>query len=192
MADIDASLVSVGKPVEGGCVYVDFTPGTYPTDAATAMSTLSNYESAGEVSENGYTESRSLSTTDHKGWHGSVVLTSIDDDTKTYKIEFIEVARGTAAKLRYGAKNVTLNDDGSVKKIVDSTFSGDPISLVIDELESNGNLRRTVIKKAVVTSFDDVTHQRGSLMSYGMTFTVNDPDDGSEAIEIYRAKPSTN
>ena len=63
-------------------------------------------------------------------------------------------------------------------------------TLVFDEVESNGFRRRTVVKRANVTSFDEVPHQRGSLMVYGMTFTVLDPGDGTQAVDIYRAKPT--
>ena len=84
---------------------------------------------------------------------------------------------------------MTEGEDGSVSKILYKGYDGKPHPLVFDELESNGFLRRTVVKKAVVTSFDEIPHRRGDLLVYGMEFTVNDPDDGSAPIEIYRAKP---
>lgn len=189
--DIDSSLTTTGKPVDGGCVWVAFEkPKALPTDATTKMSTLAEFVSLGELSTNGFTESKSVSTTDHKGWHGTVVRTSIDEVTNTYKIECIEPNRPAVAKLRYGAASVTEGNDGSVSKISDKGYDGKPVPLVIDELESDGYLRRTVVKAAVVTSFDDVAHKRGALMAYGFTFTANEPEDGSAAIEIYRAKPS--
>lgn len=188
---LDASLTTVGKPVEGGCVFVDFTPGTYPTDAKTAMSTLTNYESVGEIDENGYTEGRSISSTNLKGWHNTVLRTAITEDTKTYKLALVEVSRATAAKLRYGKDAVEVDGDGNVIHISDATYTGEPVSLVIDELESDGYLRRTVIKNAVITSFDDVSHTQGSLVSYGLTFTVNETSDGTKAIDVYRAKPAS-
>lgn len=188
--DIDSSLTTVGKPVEGGCVWTAFTkPKALPTDATTKMSTLTEFVSLGEISANGFTESKAISTTDHKGWHGTVVRTSVDEETNTFKLEFIEPNRPAVAKLRYGASAVTDGEDGSVAKILDKGYDGSAHPLVIDELESDGFLRRTVIKSAVVTSFDDVPHQRGALMVYGMTFTANDPEDGSAAIEVHRAKP---
>lgn len=188
--DIDSSLTTVGKPVEGGCVWIAFEkPSKMPTDATTKMSTISEFVSLGEISANGLTESKSISTTDHKGWHGKVVRTSVDEETNTFKLEFIEPNRPSVAKLRYGAASVTDGDDGSVAKILDKGYDGAAHPLVIDELESDGFLRRTVVKAAVVTSFDDVAHQRGALMAYGITFTANEPEDGGAAIEVYRAKP---
>lgn len=186
--EIDSSLVTTGTPVEGGCAWTSFAESaTLPTSATQKMSELS-FESLGELSDNGFTESRSVTTTDHKGWHGSALLTSIDSETNTVKAEFLEVSRPAAAKLRYGSDAVTTGEDGSVSVIAAKKYKGKAVPLVFDELESGGMLRRTVFKKAVVTSFDDIPHQRGSLLVYGMTFTINDPADGSEPYVIYRAK----
>ena len=195
MADttnIDTSLMTVGKPTEGGCVYVAFdTSVTLPTDAITKMSTLTDFESVGDISENGFTESRDISSTDKKDWNGTTVMTLIESDTVTFQTEFLEVNRDTASKIRYGADAVTAGADGSVSEIKYKSYKGDPIVLVIDELETNGALRRTVIKNAVVTSFDDIAHQKGELMMYGMTFNANAPKDGSEPVVIYRSKVET-
>lgn len=191
ISEIDSTLVTVGQPVEGGACWVSFADDpAYPTDAATKMSTIADYESAGELSENGFTEGKSVSSTNHKGWHGKVLLATVDETTNTYQAEFVEVSRGTAAKLRYGKANVTVAVDGSVTKIEDTSFNDDEVSLVFDELESNGFLRRTVVKRCKVTEMDDVAHQKGSLMVYGMTFTVLEPADGGAAIVIYRAQPA--
>lgn len=188
--DIDSSLVTVGKPVEGGCVWTAFTkPKAFPTDATTKMSTLTEFVSLGDLSTNGFTEGKAISSSTHKGWHGKVVITSVDEETNTVKLEFIEVNRPSVAKLRYGDAAVTEGEDGSVSKILDKGYDGKAHPFVIDELESGGFLRRTIIRSATVTSFDDVPHQRGSLMVYGATLTVNEPEDGSAAIEIHRAKP---
>lgn len=189
--EIDSSLVTVGKPSDGGCCWVSFNgAGTAPSNATDKMSSVEGFESAGELSENGFTESKSVSSTTHKGWHGSTLLITNDDETNTYKVEFVEVNRGTAAKLRYGSSNVNVDDDtGAVLSVKDKGINDDEISLVFDELESNGWLRRTIVRRAMVNSFDDVAHQRGNLMTYGMTFTALQPLDGGAIIEIYRAKP---
>lgn len=188
--ELDSSLVTTGTPVEGGCAWTSFEDSpVLPENATAKMAELAGFESLGELSDNGFTEGRDVSTTDHKGWHGSVLLTSIDSETNTVKAEFLEVSRPAAAKLRYGADAVTVGDDGSVAQIKAKRYTGKAVPLVFDELESDGHLRRTVIKKAVVKSFDDVPHQRGSLLVFGMTFTINDPADGSEPYIIYRAKP---
>lgn len=186
--DIDTSLVTVGQPVEGGCCYTSFKENpTLPTDATTKMSTLSDFESLGELSENGYTEGRSVTNNKFKGWHGSVVLTCISEEDRTFKVEFIEPNRDTVAKLNYGSKNVETDEDGNVTHMKAVAGSDVQVPLVFDELESNGWLRRTVVHKATIDSFDDVPHQKGSLLVYGMTFTAID-DEGF--FDVYRAKPA--
>lgn len=191
MKEIDDTLATVGKPVDGGCVWTSFAENpTLPTDATTKMSTLTSFESLGELSENGYTEAQSNSTTKHKGWHGSVVLVSNDGQENTYKVEFIEPNRPAVAKLRYGRGNVTTVTDGSIASIKGVIGSLETVPLVIDELESNGYLRRTVIKKASIDSFDDVPHKRGDLLVYGMTFTAI-ADEKNQYMTVYRAKPAS-
>lgn len=188
LSDIDTSLVTTGKPVEGGCCWTCFNENpTLPTDAATKMSTL-GFESLGELSTNGFTEGTSVTSNDFRGWHGSVILTEIDEATNTYKVEFVEPNRPTVAKLRYGAENIEIGEDGSVSHIKGKVNPGAKVPLVFDELESNGYLRRTVVRKAAVKDFDDTPHQKGNLLVYGMTFTAIEVE--GQTFDIYRAKPA--
>lgn len=187
----DNSLVTTGNPFEGGCCWTSFaeTP-TLPTDAATKMSTLTAFESVGDLSENGFTEGKSVTNNEFEGWRGSTVLTQISKEKQTYKVAFIEVNRPTAAKLRYGSANVEVNDEGSVSHIKHAIGVNETVPLVFDELDSAGYLRRTVVKAAKVESFDEVPHQKGSLMTYGMTFTALDTGNGLP-VETFRAKPAS-
>lgn len=187
--DIDTSLVTVGQPVTGGCCFTNFGDNpTLPTAATTALATADGWVSLGDLSENGYTESKSVTTNKFKGWHGSVVLTAISEEENKYKLEFIEVSRTAVAKLRYGKDAVTDGSDGSYSHIEGKPTIGQSVPLVIDELESNGYLRRTVIPKASIDSFDDVAHQKGSLIVYGMTFTAI--ETGGKCFDVYRAMPT--
>lgn len=183
--NIDTSNITVGQPTEGGCIYCDFAgTAALPTDATTKLA--SGFDSLGDVSENGFTESNSVEVTNHKDWGGEIVLTSLDSEETTFKVELLEVARAAAAKAYYGASAVTTDTDGTVKSIDYKARKVEPHPFVIDELETSGKLRRTVIRKGVVTSLDDVPHQRGSLMVYGMTITANKPADGSAKVSVYR------
>lgn len=188
--DIDSNLVTTGSPVEGGCAWAAFgTPSKYPTSAAEKMSTLPDYKSLGDTTEDGYTASKSVTSTKFKGWHESVVLTKVSGEEHTFKVSLIETGRPEVAKLRYGSENVTAGADGSVSKISAIAGSGEKVSLVFDELEDTGFLRRTVIYRATVESFDDVEHKPGGLVTYGFTFSVE--DDGAHPLyDIFRAKPA--
>lgn len=193
MADlepIDNNLTTVGQPTAGGCVYVAFKANpTLPSDATTKMGTLTDFVSLGDISENGFTEANARSKNKHKNWNGDVVRTSISDEENTYKLEFIEPNRPSVAKLRYGSGNVEAGTDGSVSHIKGVLGTDEQVALVIDELESGGFLRRTVIPCATIDSFDDVAHQKGSLLVYGMTFTA--VKGTGNIFDIYRAKPTT-
>lgn len=187
ISDISSSLVTVGQPIEGGCCYTSFAAApTYPTDAATALG--ADWVSCGEISDNGYTESKDASTKDFKGWHGSIILSVVDSETNKYKVEFVEIDRESAAKLRYGVGNVSATN-GVVTHITGKPGQIAAHPLVFEELESNGNKRRTLVKKAMVTKFDDVPHQKGSLMVYGMEFTAVEVD--GSAFDIWSAAPAS-
>lgn len=191
ITDIDPSLVTTGNPVEGACVYTTFAASpTYPTDASTALGT--GWESLGEVSDNGYSKQKNITTTDHRGWHGSVVLTTVDEETNTLNIAFIEPNRPAVAKLMYGKDNVTAGSDGSVSNIEGKAGGVKPHPIVIDELESNGFKRRTCFYNCMPTSFDEEPHRRGELLVYGFTFTAQDVTIGDEVkqFDIWRAAPS--
>lgn len=185
--EIDPTLVTVGQPVDGGACFVSFDESpVLPTDATTELD--ASFVSVGEISTNGYTESKSVTFTDHKGWHGSILLTTIDEETNTFKTEFLEVNRAAAAKLRYGAGNVEVDaTTGEVKHITGKPGQIKPVALVFEELESNGHKRRTVFRRSMVSSFDDVAHQKGQLMLYGMTFTASEVD--GNPFDVFRAKP---
>ena len=190
-SDIDPSLSTVGQPVEGGCVWFDFSPdgATLPTDATTSMSTLANFESAGELSSDGVTFSKSVTSSKLKGWHNVTLAVPITDEERTVKMTLVEPNRPTAAKAYYGKDSVEAAEDGSVAKITDKSGVSIAVACVVDELESNGKLRRTVIPKMVIDSFDDVQHQAGALVGYGITGTVVKLT-GKDLKYVYRAKPA--
>ncbi len=190
MTELDPGLVTVGKPVEGGCCFTSFAENpTLPTAATSKLS--DDFVSLGELSENGFTESTESNSTDFKGWHGKNLLTEVTDQKTKHKGEFVEVDRLSVAQLRYGKDNVTVDATNAetYSAINVADIPSTPVPLIFDELESNGWLRRTVIPKAKIDSIDDVPHQRGSLMLYGMSFTAEVDANGAAAY-IYHAKPA--
>ena len=103
---INPDNVTTGAPVEGACCFTNFASSpTLPTSASASLG--SGWENLGELSDQGYTKSVSLTTNKFKGWHGSTLLTQVESEENTFKAEFVEIARPTVAKLRYGASAVT-------------------------------------------------------------------------------------
>lgn len=168
----ESNYVSVGSPVEGGAAWVSFDASTtLPDDAATKMSTLTGFDELGEFSDNGYTKSVSVTSNKFKGWHGTTLLTQISEEENTFKLELTDVARPTVAKLRYGSSNVTVDSDGHIKAIDPKSVPDVETPIVVDELMSYGRLRRTVFPRAKIDSIDDEQHAKGSLFTYGITFS---------------------
>lgn len=189
ISDIDTSLVTVGQPVDGGCCYTSFAEEPQlPANASADMASAEGWESLGELSQNGYTEGMQINSQNFRGWHGSVVLSVVNEETHTYRLEFIEVSRAAVTKVRYGIANVSVDGQGNVTEIRGKSGQLKPIPLVIDELESNGWKRRTVVEKAQITSIDDTPHQKGDLMVYGLTFTAIEVN--GNPFKIYRAMPA--
>lgn len=146
---------------------------TLPADAATKISTLTDLVSLGDLSPDGFTASKSVTVNEFKGWHQSIVLTKVSEEKHQYKMVFIESVRSSVAKLRYGAGNVETNEDGTFSHIKVIANSDVRVPLVIDRARGPpGNLRRTVIPRVSIDSYDDVEHKPGGLVQYGFTFTV--------------------
>lgn len=187
--NINPDNVTTGDPVEGGCGYVNFSASPkLPTTASEDITGAdSEWENLGEFSENGYTKSVSATSNDFRGWHGSVLLTKLSDESNTFKIEFVEVTRVTVLKLRYGEDNVDTDTDGSPSSIKPTTIPSAKVAILVDELLSNGMKMRTVFPAAQINSIDDEQHTRGNLMLYGITFTAT-ADASNHPYYIYYAK----
>lgn len=176
MANIDTSNVTTGAPVEGACCFTSFADS--PTLPTTAAEDLTGFDSVGEISENGYTKSVSVTTNKFKGWHGSTILTQVSNEENTFKVAFAEVDGGVVNKIRYGADNVTVDANGKVTAIDPTVVPSHTLPLVFDELLANGRKRRTVFPRATIESVDDEAHAKGSLLLIGMTFSANVDDQG--------------
>ena len=189
LAQVDPSLVTVGQPTEGGYLYAYIgTPETLPTDAVTALP--SGFESVGYITENGLTDSASITSNKFGEWGGKNVLSFNSKIEGTMKVELEEINRPICAKLRYGSKNVETNTDGSVKSIKETAAPNEEVCFVAEEIESNGMKRRTVFPRVKVESVDDIAHQLGSLMVYGLTFTKLVCNDGY-SVGVYRGEVTT-
>lgn len=186
---IDPDLTTVGQPTEGGCAWICFgDPAKIPTDATTKMETLADFESLGDVGEDGFTISKSIAANKLKNWGGSVVRTVVNAVEETVKIAFIEINRPTVAKLKHGTASVETGADGTVSHIKGGSYLGKPACIVLDELECNGMLRRTVLTAASPEAFDDEGHQMGDFVAYGMTLALSKKNGAT--YHIYRAKPA--
>lgn len=191
LADIDETLSTTGKPREGGCLYANFDPDNceLPSDATTKITDLPGWVSLGDLTSDGIVFGRSATANQLKGHQGTVVISETSDQTETVKFTLIEPNRPSAAQVYYGKDAVEAGDDGTVKTVHDALATGVKLALCEDSLESNGFLRRTVVPKMSVDTYDEVTHKQGDFISYGVTGTVI-KKSAKDAKTIYRAKPA--
>ncbi|MCI6547586.1 MAG: hypothetical protein MR415_02940 [Coriobacteriaceae bacterium] len=192
--NINPGNVTTGSPVDGAACFVNFdlTTDVSAITAANYLETFkasgSKWKNLGELSENGYTESTSTTSNKFKGWHGTPLLNKVSDEEDTFKTEFVEVDRDTVAQLRYGEANVTTDEDGSIKSITPTRVPTRSVIMAFAELLDNGRLRLTIFPRASIGSIDDVAHQQGSLLIYGMTFSASNDAKGHPYYITY-AKP---
>ena len=185
---INPSNVTTGGPVEGACAYADFSDSpAIPTDATTSLTgTGSTWENVGELSDQGWTISTNATVNKFKGYHGTDLLSETASVENTLKLELVELARTAAAKVRYGAGNVS-ESGGVPVSIKGGGLPEATIPIVIDALMSNGYVERTVFPRCKAESVDDEAHQKGALRVWGMTFSLLADEDGQPYYK-YRAK----
>lgn len=184
---IDTANITVSQPVStGGIIYWAPKGTALPTDASTALAV--DYESLGDIDEDGFTESIKTDSNDFKDMAGNIVLTVGAGLTRTFKITFIEAMRVSLLKFIYGSSNVTVDPTTSALNSVNLSNADQPEGvMVIEELMSDGTKRRTVLDRVKASDYDDIDHQKGKLLSYGVTVKALDNGSNSSGM-VYFAK----
>ena len=125
-----ATNVTAGKPKTTGAVFAAPAGTTLPTSASASLNEA--FVDLGFVSENGVTESTSISATNIKEWGGGVVLVTQDEKSQTVKFKLIEYKNANVHKFANGSSNVT--DSGGAIEIKVNDLDIDEQSIVIDQV----------------------------------------------------------
>lgn len=164
-----ATNVTTGKPRTAGAVFMAPVGTEAPTDAVTTLESISaSYTDLGFVSEDGVTESVSISTSNIKEWGGGVVLVTQDEKTATLKFKLIEYLNADVQKFVNGDDNVsgslaaglhiTINDDEADERI-----------LVIDQIMRGDVPFRMVIPRMKISEIGEVTYKSNEAVGYDVT-----------------------
>lgn len=164
-----ASNVTTGKPKTGGAVFMAPVGTTAPTSA---VATLDNaYKDLGFVSEDGVTESVSISTTNIKEWGGGIVLVTQDEKTATLKFKLIEYLNADVQKFVNGDSNVTGTITAGMHIAVNGDEAGEHV-IVIDQIMRNNTPFRIVIPRAQISEIGEVTYKSNEAVGYDVTVTA--------------------
>lgn len=161
--------VSTGKPAGVGAIWRAPLGTALP---AAVDATLDNaYKCLGYCSEDGFTQSTSISTENLKAWGGDVVDTPMTEKIETDKFKAIESLNVDVLKAAYGDDNVTGTAATGIT-VRHNANDQKACVIVVDMILRNGGKQRIVIPNAKLTSLGDVVYKDNEAVGYDMTFTA--------------------
>ena len=173
-----ATNVTAGKPKTSGAVFTAPVGSTLPTDAVTAINSISEaYKDLGYVSEDGLTESISITTSAIKEWGGSIVLITQDEKTATFKFKLIEYLNKEVQKFANGDANVSGTLESGMKISV-TDVDVDERVLVFWQILRGGIPLRIVVPRCKITAIGDIVYKGNEAVAYDLTVQAIKNDSG--------------
>lgn len=173
-----ATNVTAGKPKTSGAVFTAPVGSTLPTDAVTAITSISEtYKDLGYVSEDGLTESISITTSAIKEWGGSIVLITQDEKTATFKFKLIEYLNKEVQKFANGDDNVSGTLDTGMKVSLTDADTQERV-LVFWQILRGGIPLRIVVPRCKITAIGDIVYKGNEAVAYDLTVQAIKNDSG--------------
>ena len=184
----NAANVTTGTRRFDGGIYIAPLGTTLPTDASTDLGAA--FKNLGYVSEDGVTNSLSVTSKDIKEWGGDTVMTVKTGQNDTFKLKYIESMNLEVLKSIYGAENVT-EADGAVTVKVNAKDAGAAV-YVIDMAQNGGRLKRIVIPRGSVSALGDIVYKNDTPVGYDVTISAGLDTNGNTHYEYISAAAANN
>lgn len=165
----DVNKVTVAKPKVGGAVSRAPLNTVLPTDATSELNAA--FKSLGYISEDGLTNTNSMTSEDIKAWGGEIVYSAETEKPDKFQFKLIEAINEDVLKSVYGSSNVSGSLSGGLTITANSTPQ-ESASWVIDEILRGGVLKRIVIPNGKITEVGDIVNRDNEVLGYDTTITA--------------------
>ena len=181
MAKNNSANVSAAKPQVGGAIFWAPAETALPTDASTELDAA--FECVGYVSTEGVTEKETRSYEKHAAWGGDTVASAQTEYVKVYSFKMIET-NATTMKIRYGAANVTVGEDGKVTQVKHNAKEL-PEGRWVIEMIIAGRILRKVMPRGKMEEVGDITYNHSDLVSYDASIGLLPDENGDYETDYY-------
>lgn len=159
---------SAGKPKSvSGAVYIAPKETALPTDASTQLDGA--FESVGYISDDGLTNSMSMSSDDKKAWGGLIVMSTVTEVVDEFKFTMISPQNEHALKLVFGDDNVTAS---SSKIDIKKNAKEHEAHAFVVEIIVDGKAKRIVIPNGKLKETGDVVYNDSDAVGYEVTIAA--------------------
>lgn len=179
----DVNKVTVAKPKTGGAASRAPLNTTLPTDAVSDLNAA--FKSLGYISENGLTNTNSMTSEDIRAWGGDIVYSTETEKADRFKFKLIEATNEDVLKSVYGSNNVSGTISNGLTIQANSTPQ-ESASWVFDEVLRGGVLKRIVIPNGKITEVGDIVNRDNEVLGYDTTLTAYPDASGNTHYEYIK------
>lgn len=182
------SNVSTGKPAVGGAIYAAPVGATLPTSVNAVLDNA--FVCLGYISEDGVTNSNSVSSEQVKAWGGDTVLSTNTEKPDNFTFTLLEVLNADVLKVVYGAANVTGTIATGIA-IKANNNTQDELAVVIDMIMRGNAQKRIAIPDASVSEVGDITYNDSDAVGYETTLSCMPDASGNTHYEYIQKATTT-